>query len=149
MCVCILSHVWLFLTPWTVAHQAPVSKWFPRLEYWNGLTFPPPGDLPNSRMEPESPALADGFTESPGKPLVKMLCCAQSLSHVWVFATPWAVACQAFLSLGVLHERILEWVVMPFSKGSSQPRDWTQVSHIADGFFTIWATMEAQEYWCG
>ena len=149
MCVCIFSRVWLFLTPWTVAHQAPLSMGFPRREYWSGLTFPPPGDLPNSRMEPESPALADGFTESLGKPLVKMLCCAQSLSHVWVFATPWTVACQAFLSLGILHERILEWIVMPSSKGSSQPRDWTQVSHIADGFFTIWATIEAQEYWCG
>ena len=43
--------------------------------------------------------------------------------------------------------RILEWVAYPFSKGSSQPRDWTQVSIIAGGFFTSWATREAQEYW--
>ena len=39
--------------------------------------------------------------------------------------------------------RILEWVDFPFSKGSSKPRDWTQVSHIAGGFFTSWATREA------
>ena len=48
---------------------------------------------------------------------------------------------------GILQARILEWIVFPFSRGSSQPRDWTQVSHIAGGFFTSWATREAQEYW--
>ena len=47
---------------------------------------------------------------------------------------------------GILQARILEWVAFPFSRGSSQPRDRTQVSHIAGGFFTIWATREAQEY---
>ena len=41
------------------------------------------------------------------------------------------------------------WVAFPFSRGSSQPRDRTQVSHIAGGFFTIWVTREAQEYWAG
>ena len=45
---------------------------------------------------------------------------------------------------GILQARILEWVAFPFSRGSSQPRDWTQVSHIAVGFFTSWATREAQ-----
>ena len=44
---------------------------------------------------------------------------------------------------GILQARILEWVAFPFSRGSSQPRDWTQVSHIAGGFFTSWATREA------
>ena len=44
---------------------------------------------------------------------------------------------------GILQVGILEWVAIPFSKGSSQPRDWTQVSCIAGGFFTIWATREA------
>ena len=50
---------------------------------------------------------------------------------------------------GTLQARTLEWVTIPFSRGSSQPRDWTQVSHIAGGFFTSWATREAQEYWSG
>ena len=50
---------------------------------------------------------------------------------------------------GILQARILEWVAFPFSSGSSQPRDRTQVSHIAGGFFTSWATREAQEYWSG
>ena len=44
---------------------------------------------------------------------------------------------------GILQARILEWVAIPFSRGSSWPRDWTQVSSIAGGFFTIWATREA------
>ena len=50
---------------------------------------------------------------------------------------------------GILQARILDWVAFPFSRGSSQPRDRTQVSHIAGGFFTNWATREAQEYWSG
>ena len=50
---------------------------------------------------------------------------------------------------GILQARILEWVAFPFSRGSSQPRDWTQVSHIDSEFFTSWATREAQEYWGG
>ena len=50
---------------------------------------------------------------------------------------------------GILQVRILEWVAFPFFRGSSQPRDQTQVSHIAGGFFTSWGTREAQEYWSG
>ena len=50
---------------------------------------------------------------------------------------------------GIFQARILEWVAMPSSRESSQSRDRTQVSHIADGFFTLWATREAQEYWSG
>ena len=49
----------------------------------------------------------------------------------------------------ILQARILEWVAFPFSRGSSQPRDRIQVSHIAGGFFASWATREAQEYWSG
>ena len=45
------------VTPWTVAHQAPLSMGFSRQEYWSGLPFPSPGDLPNPGVEPKSPAL--------------------------------------------------------------------------------------------
>ena len=55
---CMLSQVWLFTTPWAVAHQAPLSMGFPRQEYWCGFAFPSPGDLPDARIEPTSPALA-------------------------------------------------------------------------------------------
>ena len=46
-----------FATPWTVAYQAPLSMEFSRQEYWSGLPFPSPGDLPDQGIEPESPAL--------------------------------------------------------------------------------------------
>ena len=54
---CVLRHfsrVWLFVTLWTVACQAPLSMGFSRQEYWSGLSCPPPGDLPESGIEPES-----------------------------------------------------------------------------------------------
>ena len=72
-----------------------------------------------------------------------------SLITLFEIVAPWTVACQALLSMGILQARILEWVAMPSSRGSSQPRDQTQVSYIAGGFLTIRATREAQEYWSG
>ena len=70
-----LSRVQLCVAPWTAAHQAPVSMGSSRQEYWSGLPFPPPGDLPDSGIEPTSPALAGGFftTEPPGKPFKSFL----------------------------------------------------------------------------
>ena len=61
--VCVLSHSVLsnFATPWTVAFQAPLSMGFFRQECWSGLPFPPPGDLPDTRVEPTSPVWAGGF----------------------------------------------------------------------------------------
>ena len=66
----LLSHVRLFATPWTIAYQAPPSMGFSGQEYWSGLPFPSPGDLPDPGIEPRSPALeADALTsEPPGKP---------------------------------------------------------------------------------
>ena len=68
MC-CMLRCVQLFVTPWTVAHQAPLSTGFFRQEYSSGLPFPPPGDLPNPGLETVSPSLAGRFftTVPPGK----------------------------------------------------------------------------------
>ena len=62
----LLSRVRLFVTPWIVAHQAPLSMESPRQEYWSGLPFPSPGDLPNPGIEPRSPALQ--ASEPPEKP---------------------------------------------------------------------------------
>ena len=66
----LLSCVQLFVTPWTVAYQAPPSMGFSREEYWSGLPFPSPGDLPDQGIEPGSPKFqADALTsEPPGKP---------------------------------------------------------------------------------
>ena len=69
VCVCAqsLSRVRLSVTPWTIAHQAPLSTEFSRQEYWRGLPFTSPGDLPNSGIELTSSALTGRFftTEPP------------------------------------------------------------------------------------
>ena len=69
---CVLSHIWLFVTPWTAACQAPLSMEFSKQACWSGLPFPPLGDLPDPGIEPPSLAsttLAGGFltTMPPGK----------------------------------------------------------------------------------
>ena len=70
-----LNHVQLFAVPWSIAHQASLSVGFSRQEYWSGLPFPSPGDLPDPRIKPASPAspeLSGSFfiIEPPGKPLL-------------------------------------------------------------------------------
>ena len=67
-----------FATLWTVSHKAPLSMRFPRQEYWSGLPFPSPGNLPHPRSELTSPALAAVFftTELPRKPLEIIMCWA-------------------------------------------------------------------------
>ena len=71
-----LSRVQIFVTPWTVAYQAPPSMGFSRQESWSGLPFPSPGCLPDPGIKPGSPALqADALTsEPPGKPLLLEKC---------------------------------------------------------------------------
>ena len=70
-----LSRVRLIATPWTVAHQAPLSMRFSRQEHWSGLPFPSPGDLPNPGIGPRSPTLwADPLTSEPPK-------CSQRISE--------------------------------------------------------------------
>ena len=103
LCVKLVSCVWLFATPWTVACQALLSLKFPRQEYWSGLPFHSPGDLP----KPKSPALqADSFqSESPGKPipvLVKPVRETQIQYHFpcEVFSSPiynqnWSLCCKS------------------------------------------------------
>ena len=67
--VLVSHYVRLIVTPWTVAQQAPLSMGFSRQEYWGGLPFPPPGDLPTPGIEPRSPALqADSLLTDQGMP---------------------------------------------------------------------------------
>ena len=78
-----LSRVWLFAIPWTVAYQALLPMEFSRQEYWSGLTFPSPGDLPNAGIEPRSPSLqAAEVTDTSPCNLDSSLCFIQpSISH--------------------------------------------------------------------
>ena len=109
---CVLSHVQLFATPWTVACQAPMSMEFSRQEYWSRLPFL------SSKKELYT----------------------QSCLTLW---DPMDFSPSGFAVHGILQARILKWVAIPFSRGSSWPRDQTWVSCIADRFSIIWATREA------
>ena len=138
MCVCIcacahthvLSHVWPFATPWTVAHQAPSSMEFPRQEYWSWLPFPSPRDLPDLRIQPMSlvsPAVADGFFTSWATRVVH----AKSLHSSLDLCNPVDCSMPGSSVHRILQARILEWVAMPSSRGSSRPRDRTHISCIS------------------
>ena len=104
VCFQSLSCVWLFATPWTVAYQAPLPMGFSRQEYWSGLSFPPPGELPNQGIEPMSPASpALQVNSLPlshwGSPLSIQLCLlntyltAFNWHHPSEIKTPWKVGC--------------------------------------------------------
>ena len=92
VCAQLISLVWLFATPWTIACQAPLSMTFPRQEYWSGLPFPSPGDLRNTGIEPLSPALqADSLPAEPsvGRRLYYCVLRAWGLaSNSWVWPVP-------------------------------------------------------------
>ena len=77
------------VTPWAVAHQAPLSMGFSRQEYWSGLLCPPPGDLPNPGIKLRSPALQAGslLSEAPVKPSGKVAVFLIRPSHDWMMPT--------------------------------------------------------------
>ena len=150
MCVSLLScfnHAQLFATLWTVACQTPLSMGFSRQEYWSGLPYLPPGDLPNPGIEPmslmfnlqwEAGSLPIMPPRNPNK-------CVQFSSVQFSSVTQ---SCPTLCNVmdcslpgssvhGTLQARILEWVAIPSSRGSSQPMNQTQVSHTAGRFFTI------------
>ena len=71
----LVSSVWLFVTPWTVAHQAPLSMEFSRQEYKRGLPFSSPGNLPDPEIEPQFPALqADSTDRATREDLIRSIC---------------------------------------------------------------------------
>ena len=133
--------------PWTVNCQAPLSVGFSRQEYCSGLPCPPPGDLPNLRTEPlflRSPALAGKFFNRHhlGSPLLRIKWSHSAVSNS---LQPHGLCNLPDSSVhGILQARVLEWVAISFSRGSSRPRDWTWVSRLAGRRFNLWATREAQ-----
>ena len=143
-----LSRIRLFATPWTVAYQAPPSMGFSRQEYWSGLPFPSPGDLPDPGIEPRSPILeADALTsEPPGQENSRNTSTSALLIRLKPLTVWITTNCEKFLKRwdyqttsvhGILQAGILEWVAISFSRGSSQPRDLTQLSCIVGRFFTV------------
>ena len=105
---------------------------FPRQEYWSGLPFPSPGDLPHPGIEPGSPALqADALpSEPPGKLRVK------SLSRVRLFATPWTVARQAPLSMGFPRKEYRSGLSFPSPGDLPDPGIKSTSLALAGTFFT-------------
>ena len=131
LCVCAkLLQLCLNVTLWTIAHQAPLSMGFSRQEYWGGLPFPTPGYLLDPGIEPmflESPTLTGGFLhnsatwETPipheGEGEVTQSCPT--------LCDPVDCNLLGFSTHGILQARILEWIAISFSRGSSRPRDQT------------------------
>ena len=80
------SHIRLFATPWTVAYQAPLSMKFSRQEYWSGLPYPSPGDLPDPGIKPMFPALqADTLSsEPPGNPKKVFIAVKRKYDHFFI-----------------------------------------------------------------
>ena len=115
ICVCVLSHSIMFdsVTPWIVARQAPLSMGFSRQEYWSGLPFPTPGDLPNPGMEPmslTSPAMAGEFFTT-----AAAAAAAKSLQSCPTPCDPIDGSPPVSPIPGILQARTLEWVAIAFS----------------------------------
>ena len=121
------------VTPWSVACQYPLSMGFSRQEYWSGLPFPSPEDLPNPGMEPGYPAWqADSLlTELREKPHVSAGTYAKLLNHVTSLRPYEPYRLPGSLVQGVLQARVLEWVATSSSRVSSQPRDQTLISYVS------------------
>ena len=124
------------MTPRTVACQTPPSMGFFRPEYWRGLPFPSLGDLPDPGIEPRSPTLqADSLpSEPPGNPKKNDLPSLRFKLRTFRLWDWHAAYCTK-----------RAYTNFPFSRGSSQTRDQTQVSCIADRFFTSWATLSQKK----
>ena len=118
---CMFSCVWLFGTSWTVGHQAPLCMELFRQDYWNGLPFPIQGIFPTQEVERKESEV----TQSCPTLCDPMDCCLPGFSvH------------------GIFQARVLEWVILSIPRGSSRPRNWTQVSCIAGRYFNLWVTRD-------
>ena len=103
-----------FVTPWAIAHQAPLSMGFPRQRHWSGLSFPSPGDLLDPGIKLTSPALAGGFFIT--EPHAYVL---SRFSRVRLCATLWTAALQAPLSTGFSRQEY--WSGLPFLSPKGSP----------------------------
>ena len=100
-----LNPVQLFVIPWTAAHQAPLAMGFSRQDYWSGLTFPPPRDLPNPGVKPASPVYS----------ALAAAVAAKSLQSWPTLYDPIDGSLLGSPVPGILQARTLEWVATSFS----------------------------------
>ena len=118
-----LSRVRLFATPWTIAHQAPLSLGFSRQEYWSGLPSPSPGDLPDPGIKPGASLGAQQVKNPP------------AVWEIWVQTLGWEDSLEKETAT---HSRILTGE----SESDMTERLSLSFSCIARRLFTIWATRE-------
>ena len=119
-----LSHVWLFATPWTVVYQAPLSMLFSRQEYWSGLPFPSPRDLPDPGIKPRSPTLqADALTYAAAA-------AAKSLQSCPTLCDPMDGSPPGSPVPEILQPRTLEWVAISFSNAWKWKVKMKSLSHV-------------------
>ena len=137
------SHVQLFVSLWTIAHQAFLSMGFPRQEYWSRLPFPSPGELPNPGIKLVSPALQ--MDSLPLSHLGGKKKWSEVAQLCPTLCDPMGCSLSGSSVHGIFQARVLEWIAISFSRGPSWPRNQTQVSRIAGRRFTVWATREAQK----
>ena len=118
---------------------------FSREEYWSGLPFPSLGDLPDSGIEPRSLVLWEDSL--PSEPPQK-----SQDQRKWVKvlqSCPTLCDSMDYAIHGILQARILKWAAFAFSRGSSQPRDWTRSPTLQADSLPAKPPREAQEYWSG
>ena len=150
-----LSRVWLFSTPWTAAYQAPPSMGFSRQEYWSGVPLPSPDaftSVPYNPLllPPLSKALSvqenlwfygSLWTSWSKSPVCLRHSSSSEVTHLCpTLCDPVDCSLPGFSVHRILQARILEWVAISFSRGSSWPRDRTWLSCTAGRCFNLWAT---------
>ena len=152
-----LSCVWLFATPWTAAYQAPLSMEFPRQEYWSGLPFPPPGDLPDQGIKPASPAMADEPLSLHQFDFFLPTTTTKSLQSCPTLCDPIDGSPTGSPIPGILQARTLEWVAISFSNASKWKVEVKSLSRIRL-LATPWTVayqappsmgFSRQKYWSG
>ena len=120
-----------FAALWTVARQAPLSMRFPRQECWSGLPFPPPADLPDPGINPHPLHQQVDCLPLSHQGRAMTVLCAKSLQSCSTLCDPMDSSPPGSSFHGILQARILQWVAISSSRGSSRPRDGAHVSCIS------------------